>query len=533
MFTTLSEKISKYRFAHTLPLFLLAAFELWYFLFLNSNIESLINADDASELLLGRLLAEEHAILSRSWFYSTELRFINTNLVYGPLFLLFRNWHTVRILSLIILHLLMIGSFYYFIRQFNRKELFPASALAIMVPLTGTYCWVVVRIPYYIPYIVISFLTLGFLFGYLSAEGRKKRIYLVISAVLSLLACAGGARQAIALYIPLLLTSLFLLYEYRKNPESRDQKRVQDYLVFAGILFAAACLGFLINSTVMQKLYSFRSWSFGFSFFDFNRLKEVTDGLLSSFGYHEGAVTFKRALGNGIAMILFVSTFLSIFYALRNRNRISEQYRFLALFYVSAFIVFALLYSFTTMYYQYRYNIPFFVFSFPLIFLWINESGWFSGIRPLLTAGLVMILCLGALMTYNEERISVIMDDTNEQISAMSEMLRRESYTNGYSSYTCANILTELSNGELDVWFWNDPVLSEMERIDDIYEWLQLKRHKTEIPEGKVFLLLSEDNLENFRFKEKLSEDHLLMKTDELFLWGFASHDEMIQVLEN
>ncbi|MBR2761834.1 MAG: hypothetical protein IKD66_11775 [Solobacterium sp.] len=532
MIMKLSEKLSNSKAAKFVPLVLLAVFELWYFVFLNQNIDSLINADDASELLLGRILAQEHAILSQSWYYSTEIRFLNTNLIYGPLFLFLKNWHTIRIVSLVILHVLLLASFYYFMQRMGRKDLFPAAALAVMVPLTRTYCWVVVRIPYYVPYLIISCLTLGFLFVYQRSAGKKKTAVLIGSAVLALLACAGGARQAIALYVPLLFTALFFLGQSLKDPEADQRERVNDLLKFAGILFISACIGFLINSAVMSRLYSFRSWTFGFTFFSTDRFKEVVDGVLSSFGYHDGPVTMKRTLMNAAAMILFLSTILSLWYALGSKKKSSEQYRFLAVFYVSAFVVFALLYSMTSMYYQYRYNIPFFIFSFPLICFWISESDWFAKVRPLLTAGFVMVMCLGAVLTYNEERIAVIMDDTNEQLSEISSKLLSENYTEGYSVYSYANILTELSDGAIDVWFWNDPYLAETEHLDEIYEWLQPKRHKTTPPQGKVFLLLSEENLESCLWKEQLSDDRLLMRTDELLVYGFGSHEEIVRILE-
>lgn len=37
------------------------------------------NSDFASELILAEKLNEEHAILSPNWYYSTELRVLNSN----------------------------------------------------------------------------------------------------------------------------------------------------------------------------------------------------------------------------------------------------------------------------------------------------------------------------------------------------------------------------------------------------------------------------------------------------------------------
>ena len=42
-----------------------------------------ISADESSEMLLGSILASENSILSKNWYYSTELEVINTNIYYS------------------------------------------------------------------------------------------------------------------------------------------------------------------------------------------------------------------------------------------------------------------------------------------------------------------------------------------------------------------------------------------------------------------------------------------------------------------
>ena len=49
-----------------------------------------IDADASSELVLAEHLAKTGQILSTDWFYSTELRVLNTQLIYAPLFWIFR-----------------------------------------------------------------------------------------------------------------------------------------------------------------------------------------------------------------------------------------------------------------------------------------------------------------------------------------------------------------------------------------------------------------------------------------------------------
>ncbi len=67
-------------------LILLAAMILCFAVVLNRTFDRRVNADDAGELILSSLLAKEHRILTLNWYYSTELRVLNTQLVFAPLF---------------------------------------------------------------------------------------------------------------------------------------------------------------------------------------------------------------------------------------------------------------------------------------------------------------------------------------------------------------------------------------------------------------------------------------------------------------
>ncbi len=68
--------------------------------FLNTHMEKLLDSDDASELILSKMVAEQNTPLIKEWFYSTELRVLNTQLVYGFFFKFFDSWHTARMCSI-------------------------------------------------------------------------------------------------------------------------------------------------------------------------------------------------------------------------------------------------------------------------------------------------------------------------------------------------------------------------------------------------------------------------------------------------
>ncbi|MGN0167578.1 MAG: hypothetical protein ACI4AB_06035, partial [Acetatifactor sp.] len=85
--------------------------------FMNVHMDALLTSDDASELILAKLLSEEGGILSANWFYSSELRVLNSQIIWSFLFHLTQNWHVVRMAGNIILYLILLLSLYYFCRK--------------------------------------------------------------------------------------------------------------------------------------------------------------------------------------------------------------------------------------------------------------------------------------------------------------------------------------------------------------------------------------------------------------------------------
>lgn len=91
------------RWTRVLPLLWLGVCLALLFCYWRSWSTNQLDSDMASEQILAHQLAQEGGILSPNWYYSTELRVVNTQLVMAPLFRLFSSWHTVRVLGSAIL----------------------------------------------------------------------------------------------------------------------------------------------------------------------------------------------------------------------------------------------------------------------------------------------------------------------------------------------------------------------------------------------------------------------------------------------
>ena len=64
--------------------------------FMQLHGDCLTDSDISSEMLLAEILNGEHALVSKNWYYSTELRVLNIQLLYSFFFHLFGDWTMVR-----------------------------------------------------------------------------------------------------------------------------------------------------------------------------------------------------------------------------------------------------------------------------------------------------------------------------------------------------------------------------------------------------------------------------------------------------
>lgn len=523
--------MEKYRTAFLL--LFLACFEICFFAFLNKYMDLMISSDESSELLLGRILSEENQILSANWYYSSELRILSSPLVYALVFKFVHNWHLVRLISLAILHLIMLAGLWFMTNESKIFRLFPLLALLVMIPVSGDYFYIVLWGAHYLPYIAISFLGIGFLFGFEKDSGVGKRsFFLICSCVLAFLACAVGLRQMLILYLPLFFTSIVLLLSLVLGKNIYEGKSIKRISVFSFLSSGFGFAGYLFNKLVLSRYYSFMGWKFQFVDFSLDRFVEVVNGFLHSFGFRTGAVTPKSAVSNVIAGILFLLVVFAILYAIRHSMSISKTYYFMTVFFLSALSLFVLLYGFSDMSYLDRYNLPTLIYVWFLIAMWIEEAEYFQEKSEFVVLALVLGVTCAGLVQYRYQRNAVLLDEERESRVKVADYVLNEGYDYGYSGFWEANVLTEHTDGqvEMQIWFFGEDKINEHQVID-VEPWGQVISHNGYIPEGKVFALFSEKDYFYYDRSDLLPEDHLVFSTDYHRVYGFEDYNEMKQYL--
>ncbi len=515
-----------------LPWIALVLCFLFVCLFMDRKVDNQLDADMSSEMILADTLSEENALLSDEWFYSTELRVLNTQVVFMPLFKIFTNWHTIRVLGSAICYLILLLCYFYFCREAGIQKLFPVSAIFLLLPFSKSYFHFVIVGLYYIPHIAITFLTLGLVFQYLkSNKTGSKAALLILLGVLALVAGLGGPRQLLVLYLPLFVTAfLVFVIPFFKEPVEEQKMNLlvkkngqeRKFLVAGTLCALFSGIGYILNTKVLSSFFTFSDWSsISYRAFSWDTLVAIFNDFLSYFNFTDDGLFSFATVANFTCLLVVVLLVIFTVRGMKSRGK-SPAYFTCSVFFAVSFGIFALLYLFTDMSYLNRYNVPILAFCIPVIAMGLYEGKWQEGYKKIVCiigAAGIFLCCVVNARFYMDL-------DTSVEFQSIADLLVEEGYEDGYATFWNGNQLTELSNGTLDVRIWED---SSSLSVDQIYEWLQLKEHEEVLPEGKVFVITGRTDPGAVAFEEDLDPDRILYQSGKFKVYGYPSRDDLIE----
>lgn len=539
-----TEKKKEYReiIRTVLPWIWLILMFVIYLAYLNAHATQHLDADMSSEMVLSHLLSKEGGILSENWYYSTELRVVNTQLVLSFFFRIFDNWHLVRMFSSATLMLILLASFYYLCTQMGCRRYFPLAGSVLLIPFCGDYYEFVMLGLYYYPHIIFSFVSLGLLFHYGNAKKKWEQAVIPGAAFLvSMLATLGGARQILVTYLPTVLASCACIFLYiSRTGFSKDKKQfwgsnAVSYAICSMFFLAGCFIGHRINTTILADRYPFKHYfRLSWKEFSWEGFVNVFRGFLAMLGYSEGYVMSGTTIRNGVS---FLIAMMLIWYVGRTikKKQIDEEL-FVVLTLLSGIVCYAVLYAFTDMMYSQRYFLPIMILVIPLLACSMNNRYLLAGQDTTATekqasaqkyffTGVLLCIFISGMLFYQAKRKVDLTIDLRNAISAV-----KGNYSTGYATFWNANLVTELSEGTIDMYDWLDSKSEEdLRHVDTLYEWLQVKQHH-EHPDGKVFLLFTRQEFNRYSLCKRLSRDDALY--DEGYVvFGYDNYELMTEDL--
>lgn len=470
-----------------------------------------LDSDMAAEMIFSRLLAQEgHIFATADWYYSTEFRVLYTQLVMAPLFLISDNWHLIRAVTNIVSYALMLTGYFYMMAPFKVDKRWTAlTGTVLLLPFSETMITHMQMGNTYMCHVIILFFFFGMFLRLAEREayGRGRMWGIRIAyAALSIVCGLSGVRYLLAMQCPLVIAALLYVGvsgEFRQlrgrfgaGPDAKeDWKRIWGR--FGGYLYyslaGAACsvLGYGINVLWISRRYVFQTYGATnyiavYQGILWERLQNALGSLLMLFGY----IPDKGFLSLRGVVTLFSFVLIAIFwYCLVRAKRQSEGRRlFAVLFFMAAFAINVFVFIFTNSTMVPRYYITMFIFALPAL------AFYFDGKEPLLdrlALGALLLLCFG--MGTLKILFSYLTVDKNADKRAVAEFFVENGYDFGFATYWNANIMTELTNGRVEVANISDP-----EGLVPFHWSSPVKYYEENYHHGAAFLLLTSEEAEEY-----------------------------------
>ena len=449
--------------------------------------KNMMDSDHASELILANLLNNDGGILSKGWYYSTELRVLNSQLVYRLGLIIFSDWHAATTFSLGIMLLILITSYIFLAKTAGFLRIGLWTAVILTLPFSRQYAEYFLFGGYYMPHISISFICVGLMIRISTRWGQMqnwKRITETIFLIaLCMVAGIGGIRALVICYIPMFITAMLLLLTqiFKVKNSWGEKKRAS---VFSLLVLIAGVTGYLINGYLLTHGYT-AATTFGVEFqaITLKSIRHILAQAAWAIGWNGfPGETLVQMLQSLMTIMLTLLIMLSYIRGCCRWNKLNYAKQFLLLFFPINFllIVFA---SALTGNEEARFLLPSLLY-FPCI-LQIGLEG--ITLRWRNFACVALTICI----VTNSTCVLFKMDlRGTSSIEEVAVWLVDNGYTKGFATFWNSNIVTALSDGKVEMWTVAPSWMPEWSELT-LYPWLQEKDHLENIPEEKIFLLLT------------------------------------------
>lgn len=412
-----------------------------------------IDSDMASEILLAKECFLEKTFFPKTWYYSTEMRILNTQLVTAPLFIFTSNLFLIKTISALILTLLLPFSLCFLLNQLGIKTLWLKVLLCLLIiaPWSSSM-WKYFHFGnYYIPHVIFAFIYVGlsFTLSYNQLSSQRYKIFFFIFLLLALISGLSGIRYILYFQIPLVLTIIsYTLVDFINSKKKINLKSffISNKPVFNNVLgFLVSCIGYLLNNIVLSRFFSFSQ----FNTTTFTTIGDVTfsDVLNSIFGIlgyrNQVSVFTPSGIINILIYISVTFLILCIINVIRMKNR--DIRSIFITFFCVQFIFNSFVYINTE--YISRYFILPIAFILPTIAIIFENKNLFIIKKYITLFGFSILLIASSFITFG----TVLGTSDNNDKKSITRFLDNSNYSFGYATFWNANVFTFLTNGKIEL----------------------------------------------------------------------------------
>lgn len=482
-----------------------------------------LNADDSSEMVYAAQMNEEGSLHTENWLYSTELRVVSPVQLYQLGLKIFPdNWSAARAFAQALSMLGIAACVLLFARILGLGMHAPLLATAFLLPFSFDYMYIMLFGCHYAVHLMISLIVLCLVMRFGGRTVRHAGASLALLVFLGLWSGLSGLRMLTMLVAPLCAASVILALLACRNHACAAEAAQDPAVRMAGAALLntlAAAVGYVLNVKVFGPHFSYPTYSdlqMGrLNVLDFaNQL----NGIIRTFGYRDQVPLFSiRGIGCWVALLIVLMLFTALARMFIRRREISAQHSLLAMTATVAIVLGMMLNVFLGQILV-RYFIVGTLLLVTVLFVAMKTEPCRNKLlhmaAPWFVIGCLAFVSVPTLLyDWNLGRV-------NYEMAA--DWLVEHGYTQGYATFWNANTIVEASDGRIEMW-----VLADSKRAGGQETWtdmkmqymLQNKSHLTQDPEGKVFLLVDEE--EYAMGSPLLNEDHLV----DMIAWSYYVYE--------
>lgn len=413
-----------------------------------------LDSDDSAEMILAELLSRSGEIISKNWYYSTEIRVLNTQLVMSPLFHLFSDWHVVRTFGTAVLLIVLACSYLFLCKSSQLGKTMMFFAPIIVWPFSPVYQDIVLYGLYYIPHLCIIFLTLGLL---LNRNEKWKQLHFWLLLILSFVAGLGGIRMLVVCYVPLFLATILTELPFLKSKKEHTKSFIAQT---AAVTLVCAC-GYLVNNRVLAKQYSFVSWGIRFVAPQKNRLIDVIRGTFSVLGAGLLKEFSLAGIARTMALMMCCILIYMVVRLLVNWRFLEQETQILLAFFACSYLTTSAVAVLTLQPWSSRYLIM------PCMGFVVVLAAYFKcyPVSHPLSKTLCAFLVVAELITGIDQYRTFVQTNKHQKKDDAYEYILNSGIDFGFGDWDASDMLTEVSNGRIHLcklidfgtpqaWYW-------------------------------------------------------------------------------
>lgn len=457
----------------------------------------MLDSDISSGILLAHRLNVEHSItgLSKNWIYATGIRFLESQWLYRiGLALSPGDWHIARTIAMAMSLALLAFSSWLVFHSIGQNEWGLWAAAFTVFPGGGWYFWQTIFGLQYTPYIMISHFSFALIMLVRSHKGGVRgKVYTGLLLLLGLGAGVNGIKQLMVFYAPLCITALYALLKSirRCGEDGSCAKQIlkeggTDFclLVFLASVFAIA--GYLVNTKILAKIYPFEQYDS--TLIEYQGFFECLKMYIWDFGFADGKILMSPwGIASMCGVLFGLIVVLSGIRLMTRLGELDNDEQILTVLSVTSILFSCFIFAYLSGHGDIQYFQPVIPMGYFLVVIEIFSDKIFDGYKwgSFITVNLAMIIMLvaSAGTIHNENDDPIHKHRVRQGLGTVVDMLVDKGYTQGVSPFWTSNVVTELSDGSIEMW------TISTESPDEFLNRAQKKDHIDNPPSGKYFYL--------------------------------------------